>query len=194
MIGMFIFALQVFGLICGYTHQTSLKTTSNFSLCDSFLPANLKGIDIRIVGSFWSHVQVNRCSSRRRRGRHVRRCASNKYLYLCILLLLVSNDIHRNPGPPLGKNTLNISSFNARSIVNKRLELQSHVVLMNPDIIAITETLSRWASEDHIHTNINSTWRILFSTCLSVCLHVFSGIPRDTPGQASFFFFFLDIF
>ena len=26
--------------------------------------------------------------------------------------------------------------------------------------------LSRWASEDHIHTNINSTWRILFSTCL----------------------------
>ena len=181
MIGMFIFALQVFGLICGYTHQTSLKTTSNFSLCDSFLPANLKGIDIRIVGSFWSHVQVNRCSSRRRRGRHVRRCASNKYLYFCILLLLVSNDIQRNPGPPLGKNTLNISSFNARSIVNKRLELQSHVVLMNPDIIAITETLSRWASEDHIHTNINSTWRILFSTCLSVCLHVFSGIPRGIP-------------
>ena len=38
--------------------------------------------------------------------------------------------------------------------------------------------MSRWASEDHIHTNINSTWRILFSTCLSVCLHVFSGIPR----------------
>ena len=104
------------------------------------LPANLKGIDIRIIGSFWSHVQTKRCSSRRRRGRRVRRCASNKYLYLCILLLLVSNDIHRNPGPPLGKNTLNISSFNARSIVNKRLELQSHVALMNPDIIAITET------------------------------------------------------
>ena len=140
MIGVFIFALQVFGFICGYTHQTSLKTTSNFSLHDSFLPANLKGIDIRIIGSFWSHVQVKRCSSRRRRGRHVRRCASSKYLYLCILLLLVSNDIHRNPGPPLGKNTLNISSFNARSIVNKRLELQSHVALINPDIIAITET------------------------------------------------------
>ena len=33
-----------------------------------------------------------------------------------------------------------ISSFNARSIVNKRLELQSHVALINPDIIAITET------------------------------------------------------
>ena len=128
--------IGVFGLICGYTHQTSLKTASNFSLHDSFLPANLKGIDIRIIGSFWSHVQVKRCSSRPRRGHH----ASNKYIYLCILLLLVSNDIHRNPGPPLGKNTLNISSFNARSIVNKRLELQSHVALMNPDIIAITET------------------------------------------------------
>ena len=137
---MFIFALQVFCLICGYTHQTSLKTTSNFSLHDSLFPANLKGIDIRIIGSFWSHVQTKRCSSRRRRGRRVRRCASNKYLYLCILLLLVSNDIHRNPGPPLGKNTLNISSFNARSIVNKRLELQSHVALINPYIIAITET------------------------------------------------------
>ena len=85
-------------------------------------------------------MQTKRCSSRRRRGRRVRRCASNKYLYLRILLLLVSNDIHRNPGPPLGKNTLNISSFNARSIVNKRLELQSHVAPINPDIIAITET------------------------------------------------------
>ena len=42
MIGVFIFALQVFGLICGYAHQTSLKTTSNFSLHDSFLPANLE--------------------------------------------------------------------------------------------------------------------------------------------------------
>ena len=75
MIGVFIFALQVFGIICGYTHQISLKITLNFSLHDSFLPANLKGIDIRIIGSFWSHVQAKRCSSRRRRGRHVRRCA-----------------------------------------------------------------------------------------------------------------------
>lgn len=67
------------------------------------------------------------------------------------LSVVRSGDIHphpgphrqcnsRNPGPPLGKNTLKISSFNARSIVNKRLELQSHVALMNPDIIAITET------------------------------------------------------
>ena len=43
------------------------------------------------------------------------------------------------------------------------------------------DLMSRWASEDHIHTNINSTWRILFSTCLPISLHVFSGIPRGIP-------------
>lgn len=68
-------------------------------------------------------------------------------IFLSILLLLVSNDVQQNPGPSSGSNALRISSFNARSIVNKRLDLQAHVTLVNADFIAITET---W-----LHNNID---------------------------------------
>ena len=66
---------------------------------------------------------------------------------MSILLLLVSNDVQQNPGPTSGSNTIRISSFNVRRIVNKRLDLQAHVTLVNPDFIAITET---W-----LHNNID---------------------------------------
>ena len=59
--------------------------------------------------------------------------------------------------------------------------LYKSLFLINKLSLVGVFSLSRWASEDHIHTNINSTWRILFSTCLSVSLHVFSGIPRGIP-------------
>ena len=71
----------------------------------------------------------------------------NIYYFLNILLLLVSNDVQQNPGPTSGSNALHISSFNARSIVNKRLDLQAYVTLVNSAFIAITET---W-----LHNNID---------------------------------------
>ena len=58
--------------------------------------------------------------------------------YLFVLFLLTANDIQLNPGP--FSDSIKISSFNARSIVNKRLQLQTHVSLVNPDLVAITET------------------------------------------------------
>ena len=59
--------------------------------------------------------------------------------YLFILFLLISNDIQLNPGP-LNSSTLKSCSLNARSIVNKRTELQAMVATKELDIIAITET------------------------------------------------------
>ena len=59
--------------------------------------------------------------------------------YLFILFLLISNDIQLNPGP-LNSLTLKLCSLNARSIVNKRTELQAIVFTKELDIIAITET------------------------------------------------------
>ena len=75
----------------------------------------------------------------------------NKYFFYTFLLL--SNDVDLNPGPnsPIlrggaatGKRiNLRISTFNARSIVNKRLDLQTHVAIGKLDLIAITETLAK---------------------------------------------------
>ena len=59
--------------------------------------------------------------------------------YLFILFLLIPNDIQLNPGP-LNSSTLESCSLNARSIVNKRTELQAMVATKELDIIAITET------------------------------------------------------
>ena len=66
-----------------------------------------------------------------------RRYSTRKYLF--ILFLLISNDIQLNPGP-LNSSTLKSCSLNARSIVNKRTELQAMVATKELDIIAITET------------------------------------------------------
>ena len=65
-------------------------------------------------------------------------------IYLFILFLLISNDIQLNSGP---LNSLNLKScsLNARSIVNKRIELQAKAVTKKLDIIAITET---WMNPD----------------------------------------------
>lgn len=57
---------------------------------------------------------------------------------LFVLFLLTANDVQLNPGP--FSESIKISPFNARSIVNKWLQLQTYVSLVNPDIVAITET------------------------------------------------------
>ena len=69
---------------------------------------------------------------------HSRRCAAlgnvspslNKFLFYTILLL--SNDVNLNPGPSYqvsGPNVLKASTFNARSIVNKRIALMLTLLL-----------------------------------------------------------------
>ena len=65
------------------------------------------------------------------------RYSTRKYIF--ILFLLRSNDIQLNPGP-LNSSTLKSCSLNARSIVNKRTELQAMVATKELDIIVITES------------------------------------------------------
>ena len=64
--------------------------------------------------------------------------SSRTITVICLLFLLTANNIQMNPGP--FSDSIKILSFNARSIVNKQLHLQMHVSLVNPDIVAITET------------------------------------------------------
>ena len=142
----FILALHLFGFIGSYSLHSILETNRNALIYDKLSLQNSKGIGINLISSSRNHVLVKH-SSRRSHGLRVGQYTSNKYYFLSILLLLVSNDVQQNPGPTSGSNALRISSFNARSIVNKRLDLQAYVTLVNPDIIAITET---W-----LHNNID---------------------------------------
>lgn len=142
----FILALHLFGFIGSYSLLSILETNRNALIYDGLSLQNSKGIGIHLISSSRNHVLVKHCS-RRSCGLRVGQYTSNIYYFLNILLLLVSNDVQRNPGPTSGSNALRISSFNARSIVNKRLDLEAYVTLVNADFIAITET---W-----LHNNID---------------------------------------
>ena len=85
-------------------------------------------------------------------------------------------------GYPAGKPIESVVYCLIKLALLNWMPLDKYWIKIKKNKMAATTTLrSRWASEDHIHTNINSTWRILFSTCLPVSLHVFSGIPRGIP-------------
>ena len=142
----FILALYLFGFIGSYSLHSILETNRNALIYDGLSLQNSKGIGINLTSSSRNHVLVKHFS-RRPRGFRVGKYTSNIFYFLNILLLLVSNDVQQNPGPTSGSNALRISSFSARSIVNKRLDLQAYVTLVNPDFIAITET---W-----LHNNID---------------------------------------
>ena len=73
--------------------------------------------------------------------------------YLFIIFLLISNDIQLSPRP-LDSSTLKSCSLNARSIINKRTELQAMVVTKVLEIIAITET---WLNPDIMDQEILSS-------------------------------------
>ena len=73
--------------------------------------------------------------------------------YLFIIFLLISNDIQLSPRP-LDSLTLKSCSLNARSIINKRTELQAMVVTKVLEIIAITET---WLNPDIMDQEILSS-------------------------------------
>ena len=66
--------------------------------------------------------------------------SAGNFLHLFVLFLLISNDIERNPGPSGGSVVLKSCTFNARSIVNKRIELQAVANTRELELIAITET------------------------------------------------------
>ena len=65
---------------------------------------------------------------------------AGNFLHLFVLFLLISNDIERNPGPSGGSIVLKSCTLNARSIVNKRIELQAVANTRELELIAITET------------------------------------------------------
>ena len=65
-------------------------------------------------------------------------------VWLPLLLIILSNDIHRNPGPLTQTNFLKFMSWNLNSIVKNNFQrvqlLEAHNALFNYDLISINET------------------------------------------------------
>ena len=78
--------------------------------------------------------------------------------YLFILFLLISNDIQPNL-EPTSSSILKCCSLNARSIVNKRSELQAVASTKDLDIIAISET---WLNSDIMDQELLSSHYNIF--------------------------------
>ena len=61
-----------------------------------------------------------------------------------ILLIILSNDIHQNPGPPFHNNFFNFMSWNVNSIAKDNFHrvrlIEAHNSLFNYDLISICET------------------------------------------------------
>ena len=72
-------------------------------------------------------------------------------LPLCYWLLLLAGDIELNPGPPIPHQFVKCCCLNARSIVNKRLDLQAMIEDQNLDVIAVTES---FLSEDILDSEL----------------------------------------
>ena len=97
-------------------------------------PSFVNGLIVLATTFLWiSHRKFDKSVKSMLRHRY----STRKYLF--ILFLLISNDIQLSP-KPLNSLTLKSCSLNARSIVNKRTELQAMVATKELDIIAITET------------------------------------------------------
>ena len=64
--------------------------------------------------------------------------------WLQILLIILSNDIHQNPGPPFHNNFFNFMSWNVNSIAKDNFHrvrlIEAHNSLFNYDLISICET------------------------------------------------------
>ena len=64
--------------------------------------------------------------------------------WLLIILILLSNDVHLNPGPPFPNNFLNFMSWNlnslAKDIFHRISLIEAHNSLFNYDLISICET------------------------------------------------------
>ena len=70
--------------------------------------------------------------------------AQNCPQWLLILLIILSNDIHQNPGPPLHNSFFNFMSWNVNSIAKDNFErvrlIEAHNSIYNYDLISICET------------------------------------------------------
>ena len=69
---------------------------------------------------------------------------NNVPLWLPIILVLLSNDIHSNPGPRLQNNSFNFMSWNLNSLAKGNFQrirlIEAHNTLFNYDLIFICET------------------------------------------------------
>ena len=70
--------------------------------------------------------------------------AQNCLQWLLILLIILSNDIHPNPGPPFHNSFFNFMSWNVNSIPKDNFErarlIEAHNSIYNYDLISIWET------------------------------------------------------
>ena len=70
--------------------------------------------------------------------------AQNCPQWLLILLIILSNDIHQNPGPPFHNSFFNFMSWNVNSIAKDNFErvrlIEAHNSIYNYDLISICET------------------------------------------------------
>ena len=68
----------------------------------------------------------------------------NVPLWLPIILILLSNDIHLNPGPHFQNNLFNFMSWNLNSLAKDNFQrtrlIEAHNALFNNDLISICET------------------------------------------------------
>ena len=64
--------------------------------------------------------------------------------WLSVILVLISNDIERNPGPEYHTNSLNFMSWNLNSLATNNFErvqlIEAHNTIFNYDLISICET------------------------------------------------------
>ena len=71
-------------------------------------------------------------------------CIHNVPNWLSTLLVLLSNDIHLNPGPQVQSNCLNFMNWNTNSLVKDNFQrvrlIEAHNCIFNYDLISICET------------------------------------------------------
>ena len=75
---------------------------------------------------------------------HYQKYAQNCPQWLLILLIILSNDIHPNPGPPFHNSFFNFMSWNVNSIAKDNFErvrlIEAHNSIYNYDLISAYET------------------------------------------------------
>ena len=70
--------------------------------------------------------------------------AQNSPQWLLVLPIILSNDIHQNPGPPFHNSCFNFMSWNVNSIAKGNFQrvrlIEAHSSIFNYDVISICET------------------------------------------------------
>ena len=99
-------------------------------------------------------------------------CTKNVSHWLLVIFLILSNDIHLNPGPHLQNNVFNFMSWNINSLAKdnfKRVRLiEAHNSIFNYDLISICET------------SLNDSVELP-----ETLLDVYTFVPANKPGNIS---------